>query len=141
VYLRSGMHKLNEVNYKEGLIMGTVQSIAMLPGVSRSGAIIVYGLLRNFEREVVAKFTFLLAVPTMCAATIYSVYKNREIFLANGSGANLINLSVGFITAFAVALLVVRYALPFIRKYSFTPFAWYRIVLGVILLVTIVYNS
>lgn len=134
VYKKRKENKLQSVNYKEAGIIGVVQSIAMAPGVSRSGAIIVYGLFKNFEREVIAKYAFLLAVPTMAAATGYSILKNREMLMQNG---NLLELGAGFISAFLVALLVVKYAIPFIKRYSFTPFAFYRIVFGIILLLSL----
>jgi undecaprenyl-diphosphatase len=137
IYKKRKTPKLKIIHYKEGVTLGVVQSLAMMPGVSRSGAVIVYGLFKNFDREVIAKFTFLLAVPTMGAATGYSILKNYKIIL---SGDNFANLALGFITAFIVALFVVRYALPFIKKYSFVPFGIYRIILGLIVLATIYLN-
>ncbi len=134
IYKNRKTPKSKIIHYKEGMSLGVVQSLAMMPGVSRSGALIVYGLFKNFDREVIAKFTFLLAVPTMGAATGYSILKNYKIIL---SGDNFSNLALGFITAFIVALFVVRYALPFIKKYSFVPFGIYRIILGSIVLATI----
>lgn len=128
---------IHSVNYNSAVQFGIVQSLAMMPGVSRSGAIIVYGLLKNFERETIAKFSFLLAVPTMCAATGYSLLKNYKLFLGNSGAENLQYIAVGFTVAFLVALIIVRYALPFIKKYSFVPFGIYRIILGVIILISI----
>jgi undecaprenyl-diphosphatase len=137
IYKNKKSPKLKVISYKEGLTLGSVQSLAMMPGVSRSGALIVYGLFKNFDREVIAKFTFLLAVPTMGAATGYSILKNYKIILSEN---NFSNLALGFVTAFIVALFVVRYALPFIKKYSFVPFGIYRIILGLIVLATIYFN-
>lgn len=134
IYRKRKSKQVSSISYKESAIIGVIQSIAMAPGVSRSGAIIVYGLFKNFEREVIAKYAFLLAVPTMFAATGYSMLKNRELLLHNG---NFVDLSVGFFSAFLVALLVVKYAIPFIKKYSFAPFAYYRIILGIILILSI----
>lgn len=134
IYKKRKTPKSKIIHYKEGATLGVVQSLAMMPGVSRSGAVIVYGLFKNFDREVIAKFTFLLAVPTMGAATGYSILKNYKIILSEN---NFSNLALGFITAFIVALFVVRYALPFIKKYSFVPFGIYRIILGLIVLATI----
>lgn len=133
VYKNRNTHipKHDNVSYLQSGIIGVVQSIAMMPGVSRSGAIIVYGLFANFKREVIARYAFLLAVPTMLAATSYSVLKNREVLMANG---NALDLTVGFVSAFLVALIVVKYAIPFIRRYSFVPFGIYRIALGISLL-------
>lgn len=134
VYKKRKSDKLQSVNYRQAGIIGVVQSIAMAPGVSRSGAIIVYGLFKNFEREVIAKYAFLLAVPTMAAATGYSILKNRDILM---QGGNALELGAGFVSAFLVALLIVKYAIPFIKRYSFTPFAFYRIVFGIILLLSL----
>lgn len=126
---------LNEkIGYREGAVFGLVQSIAMIPGVSRSGAIIIFGLYKGFSREMLTKFTFLLAVPTMSAATGYVILKNYKSILAQGSYSDLI---FGFVSAFLTALVVVRYALPYVRKYSFTPFGWYRIILGALVLVVL----
>ncbi len=124
-----------EISYKDSAIFGVVQSIAMVPGVSRSGIIIIYGLYKNFDREILAKYTFLLAVPTMIAATGYSILKSYKLFLNNTDSYNMfLNLSLGFVSAFVTAMLVVRFAIPFIRKYSFIPFGIYRIMLGFILI-------
>ncbi len=133
IYKHRNMHikKIEDVSYTQSAIVGVVQSIAMMPGVSRSGAIIVYGLFANFKREVIARYAFLLAVPTMLAATSYSILKNREALMANG---NAVDLAAGFISAFLVALLIVKYAIPFIRRYSFVPFGIYRIIVGTVLL-------
>jgi len=134
IYKKRNSKKIEEVDYKQAGIIGVVQSLAMAPGVSRSGAIIVYGLFKNFEREVVAKYAFLLAVPTMAAATGYSILKNREVLMQNG---NFFDLGVGFASAFVVALIVVKYAIPFIKKYSFAPFGVYRIVIGALLFISL----
>jgi undecaprenyl-diphosphatase len=115
-----------EISNKDSFVFGIVQALAIFPGVSRSGAVIMYGLYKNFEREIIAKYTFLLAVPTMFAATFYSILKS---------------ILIGFIISFLTALLIVKFALPFIKKYSFTPFAWYRILLGTILFLVIFYKG
>jgi len=119
-----------EISFKEAVILGLAQSVAMIPGVSRSGATIVAGLLMNIERKVLVEFTFLLAVPTMSAATLYSLYKNKEIL----STDYLSTLFLGFISAFIVALFVIKFFLNYIKKYDFIPFGIYRIVLGIVLL-------
>jgi undecaprenyl-diphosphatase len=124
--------KNREVDIRDSVIFGLAQSIAMIPGVSRSGAVIVTGLIMRYKRETIAKFAFLLAVPTMLAATIYSVYKNKEVFLSNQD--NTFNMIVGFIFAFLTALIVLKLLIPFVKKYSFVPFGIYRIILGASLL-------
>jgi undecaprenyl-diphosphatase len=124
--------KNREVDTRDSVIFGLAQSIAMIPGVSRSGAVIVTGLIMRYKRETIAKFAFLLAVPTMLAATIYSVHKNKEVFLS--SQDNTFNVIVGFIFAFLTALIVLKLLIPFVKKYSFIPFGIYRIILGASLL-------
>jgi undecaprenyl-diphosphatase len=124
--------KDREVNIKDSVIFGFAQSIAMIPGVSRSGAVIVTGLIMRYKREVIAKYAFLLAVPTMFAATGYSLIKNREVLISNSN--NLFNLTLGFVSTFLTALIVLKLLIPFVKKYSFIPFGIYRIILGVSLL-------
>lgn len=116
------------LTYKQSLLVGSAQCLAMIPGVSRSGATVAGGLLMGLSRSAILSFSFLLAVPTMAIATAYDLYKNPEVLV----GANLPVLGVGFVTAFLVGLVVVRFALSFVRKYSFVPFALYRIALGLV---------
>ncbi len=132
-YAKRQSDKVSAIDYKSAATFGLVQSIAMMPGVSRSAAVIVYGLFKNYDREILTKFTFLLAVPTMLAATTYSIYKYKDSI----AGASFDYLVIGFMTSFIVALIVVRYAIPFIKTYTFAPFAFYRIILGLIILITL----
>ncbi len=113
------------------LKIGLVQCIAMIPGVSRSGATILGALLMGVERKAAAEFTFFLAVPTMAAATTYDLYKSRDLL----SFDDLSMIGVGFGVAFLTALLVVRSLVAFVGRYGFAPFAWYRIVVGSIALI------
>jgi undecaprenyl-diphosphatase len=112
------------------LIIGFGQALAMIPGTSRSGATIITALLVGVERRVAAEFSFVLAIPTMLAATAYSLFKARHEL--DFSGASMI--AVGFAAAFVVALVVVRWVLAVIGRIGFTPFGWYRIALGVVML-------
>lgn len=121
-----------EISNRNSFLFGIIQSLAMIPGVSRSGAIIVSGLIMKYEREVIAKYAFLLAVPTMFAATTYSIYKNREVVMS--SQDNIFNIFIGFVFAFLTALIVLKLLIPFVKKYSFMPFGIYRIILGISLL-------
>lgn len=116
---------------KTALGVGLVQCIAMIPGVSRSGATIMGGLLMGLDRKTAAEFSFFLAVPTMAAATVYALYKERDLLSFDELGL----IAIGFLTAFASALLVVRWLLGFVARHGFAPFAWYRIALGSISLV------
>lgn len=115
---------------RTALTIGFVQCIAMIPGVSRSGATIMGALLCGVERKAAAEFSFFLAAPTMLAATVYDLYKNRGVI--DSTGMELI--AVGFVAAFLTALLVVRWLVKFVGSHGFAPFAWYRIALGITIL-------
>lgn len=119
----------NDVTIKEAFLLGTYQALAIIPGVSRSGAMIVGGLLMKLDRKMLTEFTFLLAVPTMSAATLYSSYKNVDVIMQAG---NLSTLLVGMLTSFVMATLVIKLFLDYIRKHSFAVFGFYRIVIGLI---------
>jgi undecaprenyl-diphosphatase len=106
--------------------IGIVQCLAMLPGVSRSGATIMGALLMGVERRTAAEFSFFLAVPTMLAATTYSLWKDRDLLRLDDFAA----IGIGFGVAFVVALLVVKAFVKVVGRYGFAPFAWYRIVVG-----------
>ena len=121
------------ITLKQSFLVGLAQALAVIPGVSRSGATVVGGLLMGIPRTAVLTFSFLLAVPTMLMATAYDLYKTPEA-LASG---NLELLVLGFLVAFVVALLTIRGALWFVRKYSFTPFGVYRIVLALLFFLVI----
>ena len=111
--------------------VGAVQCLAMIPGVSRSGATIMGGLLLGLDRKTAAEFSFFLAVPTMAAATVYALYKERDLLSFDDLGL----IAIGFLTAFLSALLVVRSLVGFVSRYGFAPFAWYRIALGAVAIV------
>lgn len=117
--------------YRTALGVGFCQVFAMVPGVSRSGATIMGSLLMSVERKAAAEFSFFLAIPTMLGATAYDVYKNY----GNLDSQNTLIIVIGFVMAFTAALMVVRALIEFVGKYGFTPFAWYRIVVGTSMLV------
>ncbi|MDQ5962224.1 MAG: undecaprenyl-diphosphatase [Patescibacteria group bacterium] len=119
----------SHIGYKEAFLLGLLQTLAIVPGVSRSGAIIVGGMFMRLERKALTEFTFLLAVPTMCAATLYSIYKHPEVLTAGG---NLSALLIGLATSFMVALIVIKVFINYIRTRSFSVFGYYRIVLSII---------
>jgi len=125
------IHGTLAISYPQAIALGFWQVLAMIPGVSRSGAIIIGGLLMKLPRSLVTEFTFLLAVPTMLAATSYSIYKNHEVVT---NAFMLTPLLVGFTTAFFVALVVIKFFLQYIRNHSFVVFGVYRIVIGLIVL-------
>ena len=114
--------------------IGFIQCLAMIPGVSRSGATILGALSLGVERRTAAEFSFFLAIPTMLGATVLElVTKRHELMAANSVGFGLI--AVGFVVAFVVALLVVRWFVGLVGKTGFSPFGWYRIAVGALALV------
>ncbi len=108
------------------LKIGLFQVIAMVPGVSRSGATIVGAMLMGASKRAAAEFSFFLAMPTMAGAFTYDLYKNHRILDAN----DVTLIAIGFVAAFASGLIVVRGFLNFISRHGFTPFAWWRIIVG-----------
>ncbi len=122
--------KIDDINYKQALLIGFAQSFSMVPGTSRSGATIIGGLLSGLNRKTAVEFSFLLAVPTMIIATLYDVFKNFSSF----GGGDITNLVIGFVVAFLVAMLAIKWFLKFVAKFSFVPFGVYRIIVGVLFL-------
>ncbi|MGI6374346.1 MAG: undecaprenyl-diphosphate phosphatase [Patescibacteria group bacterium] len=121
---------LETISYPQAFILGLVQALAVIPGVSRSGATIIGGLAQGIKRQTVVEFSFLLAIPTILAATVYDLYKNPEVL----SGFNLPLWLIGFIVAFITALLGIKFFLKYIKQNDFKIFAWYRLILGLIIL-------
>jgi len=119
---------LESISWKQALIVGFAQCLAMIPGTSRSGSTIIGGMLAGIERKTATEFSFFLAMPTMLAAASYDMYKNAGLI----SQADMLAIVVGFVTAFLSALFVVRAILTFISKHTYRAFGWYRIVLGVV---------
>lgn len=119
---------IKTISYKQAFIIGCCQALAVVPGVSRSASTIIGGLALGLNRATIIEFTFLLAVPTMIAATGYDIVKNIELLTTSTIGI----LLVGFITSLIFAQLSISFLLSFIKKYSFTPFGIYRIALALI---------
>lgn len=115
------------ITYQQSFFIGLFQSLAMIPGVSRSAATIAGGLLLGIRRTAIVEFSFLLAVPTMVAATGLDLIKNASQFASADFGL----LAVGFITAFLVALFAIQFLLQYIRQHNFIPFGVYRIIIAV----------
>ena len=126
------IHSVDELTPLDALKVGIAQSFALIPGTSRSGATIIGGMLFGLSRKAATDFSFFLAIPTLIGASVYSLWKER----ANLSSADLPMLIVGTFVSFIVAWVVVRWLLRFIATHSFVPFAWYRIVFGVVILIT-----
>ncbi len=125
----SGSEDWSALSYKKAFWVGVCQSVAMVPGVSRAGATIIGGLVMGIPRRVIVEFSFLLAVPTMLAATALDLIKSGFVF-ASGEAAFL---TVGFATSFIVAILVIKIFLQFIRNHTFAVFGWYRIFAAILL--------
>lgn len=121
---------LEGLNFKTALLIGFIQCIAMIPGTSRSAATIIGAMLLGCSRVVAAEFSFFLAIPTMVAASGYSLLKLG----LNLSFHDFIVLNIGFWTSFFMAWVVIECFLNYVRKKDFRPFAWYRIVLGSVIL-------
>ncbi|MDA7705508.1 undecaprenyl-diphosphate phosphatase [Rickettsiales bacterium] len=122
-------NKIEEINIKNSILLGLLQSLAIIPGTSRSGATIMGGLILGMRREVATEMSFFLAIPTIFAATIYDLYKNYDLLNID----HLFIISVGFISAFISSIIIIRWFINFISKNDFKIFAYYRIIIGLIL--------
>lgn len=131
-----------EVSFKKAFIIGIYQCLAMMPGVSRSAASIIGGMQQQLTRKAAAEFSFFLAVPTMLAVCVYSVFvktwdqngapqKGYELLM---QGDNFMYFVVGSIVAFVVAVIAIKFFIGVLTKYGFKPWGWYRIIVGIILL-------
>jgi len=116
----------------DALKVGLVQCLAMIPGTSRSGATIIGGMLLGLSRKASTDFSFYLAIPTLIGAGVYSLYKERALL----SLADIPMFSVGLLFSFLSAWVCIRWLLQYIASHSFVVFAWYRIVFGLLVLLT-----
>ena len=121
---------IDDMTWGDALKVGFAQALAMIPGTSRSGATIIGGLFFGLSRLAAAEFSFFLAIPTMFAATLYDVYKHRDLFSVDDIGLFTVGSTVSFISAF----FAVRGLIRFISRHDFTVFAWYRIAFGILVL-------
>ena len=126
------VQSVDDMTALDALKVGLVQCFALVPGTSRSGSTIIGGMLMGLSRKAATDFSFFLAMPTLIGAGVYSLYKERALL----SMADVPLFAVGLILSFISAWLCVRWLLRFISTNSFVPFAWYRIVFGIIVLVT-----
>jgi len=120
---------LDSISYKQAVTIGLFQALAIIPGVSRSAATIIGGLSLGLSKTTIMEFSFLLAIPTMLAATGLDLLKSAPSF----SNYEVLILLIGLITSFVTALLVIKLLLQYIQKHSFAIFGWYRIVFGLLL--------
>ena len=123
---------VDELTPLDALKVGLAQSLALVPGTSRSGATIIGGMLFGLSRKAATDFSFFLAIPTLIGASVYSLWKERAA-LSAADGPLLV---VGTFVSFVVAWVVVRWLLRYIATHSFVPFAWYRIAFGIVVLLT-----
>jgi undecaprenyl-diphosphatase len=126
------IQEAEEMTWKDALKLGLLQCLALVPGTSRSGATIIGGMLIGLSRKAATDFSFYLAIPTLIGAGAYSLVKERQ-HLAVG---DIPMFAVGLLFSFLSAWVCVRWLLRYISSHSFTPFAWYRIVFGIVVLVT-----
>lgn len=125
------VEKLDDITYRTAFIIGLFQVLSMIPGTSRSGATIIGALLIGVSRTAAAEFTFFLAVPTMLGASALKLVK----FGFDFTSQEIIALIIGMAVAFVVSLLCIKFLMSFIKKHDFKVFGWYRIVLGIIVLI------
>ena len=126
------VREVEDMRWTDALKLGLAQAFALIPGTSRSGATIIGGLLFGLSRKAATEFSFFLAIPTLFAASGYELYKERALLSFDDWGMWV----VGFVSAFFSAFLCVRWLLRYISTHDFTPFAWYRIVFGLMVLAT-----
>ena len=129
---RLRIHTVDEMTMLDAFKVGCAQCFALIPGTSRSGASIIGGMAFGLSRQAATEFSFFLAIPTLFGATIYSLYKERGLL----SVADLPMFGVGALAAFISAFFCVRWLLRYISTHDFTIFVWYRIVFGIIVLLT-----
>lgn len=122
--------KADHIPLRTSFLIGVGQTFALIPGMSRSGATIIAGLLLGLERRAAAEFSFFLAIPTMLGAFVYDLYKNKDALSFDDAGL----IAIGFVAAFLSALLVIKPFLSVVGRIGFSPFAYYRIAMGVVIL-------
>ena len=130
--LRPRIHDLDELTPADAVKLGIAQAFSLIPGTSRSGAMIIGGMVLGLSRKTATEFSFFLAIPTLIGAGIYDTYQYRSIL----STADIPLFAVGLTTAFFSALICVHWLIRFVASHSFVVFAWYRIIFGCIVLLT-----
>lgn len=136
VFKEHTIHDEKEVSFGRAIMIGIWQCLAMIPGISRSAASIIGGMQQKLTRNAAAEFSFFLAVPTMLAATGYKLLKYYKEY--GGFSSNEIKqLAIGNVVAFIVALLAIKFFIGFLKKHGFRIWGYYRIIVGIILLILI----
>lgn len=126
---------VDHISLRTAFLIGIFQTLALVPGVSRSGATIMGGLALGLDRKTAAEFSFFAAIPVMCAATLFDLLDHYELL---AQGENLMVFAAGFVSAFVTALAVLKLAMHVISKFGFVPFAWYRIAAGALVLLFLI---
>jgi undecaprenyl-diphosphatase len=124
--------KIEEINIFDALIIGVAQSLAVIPGVSRAGVVILSMLILGYQRDQSAKYSFFLSIPTIFMASFYDLYKSKDILLTNLNQVGL--LLIGFFVSFIFALISVKWLIGFLKKNSLVIFGIYRLIIGIIIL-------
>lgn len=120
---------VTQITYKNAILVGLIQSVSIIPGVSRSAASIIGGMLLGMDRKTAVEFSFLLAIPTLLAATGLDLIKTNFSF----STHEWIYLATGFLSSFIVAIIVIKWLVSYVKKYTFIPFGIYRIIIAIFL--------
>jgi undecaprenyl-diphosphatase len=123
---------IDDMRWTDALLVGFAQTFALIPGTSRSGATIIGGMLFGLSRVAATEFSFFLAIPTLFAATGYSLWKDPSLLTAQ----SLPMFGVGFAASFVSAFACVRWLIRYVAHHDFLPFAWYRIAFGAVVLGT-----
>ncbi|WBF65698.1 MAG: undecaprenyl-diphosphate phosphatase [Candidatus Kinetoplastibacterium crithidii] len=122
-----------KISLKQALFIGLLQCLAMIPGVSRSGATIVAGIVVGLDRRNATEFSFMMAIPTIIGAAVYDVYSNIGLL----SSKICIGMSIGFIASYISAMFIVHFVVEFVANHSYKIFGWYRIIIGLLMLLMI----
>jgi undecaprenyl-diphosphatase len=129
--------KIEDMSIKQLITLGIAQAFAVIPGVSRSGAVIIFGRAIGLDKKLITEFSFLLAVPTMLSATLYDIYKSGVSF----SSPDWLFIIIGFLVSFLVALAIIKWFLSYIKNHTFKIFGWYRIIIGSILIIALFFSN
>ncbi|MBI4515961.1 MAG: undecaprenyl-diphosphate phosphatase [Deltaproteobacteria bacterium] len=121
---------LEAMSWVHAFWIGVAQMLSLLPGVSRAGATIIGGMIAGMNRPAATQFSFYLSIPTLCAASLYSLFKARHLL----STSDALPLAVGFVASFVSALIVVRAFIGYVQRHDFTGFGYYRIAVGLLIL-------
>lgn len=127
---RFSVHTIEQTGWMQAVWVGVAQILSLIPGVSRAGATIIGGMFAGLDRPASTQFSFYLSIPTMFAASLYSLFKARHDLVASDA----LSLAVGFVAAFISALIVVRVFISFVQHNRFTAFGYYRIAIGLLVL-------